>query len=72
MNEINIPAHYKMTDRAMREETGLSDEEPIRGKVESETYWHTRSLTHSIMNKHYRTPQANLNLLIDHLNEVSR
>ena len=68
MSEINIPSSYKMTDRAMREETGLTEEEPVRGKREADTYWHTRCLTHSILGKHYRTPQANLNLLIDYLN----
>lgn len=68
MNEKNIPAHYKMTDRAMREETGLTDDEPIRRKNESDTYWNTRFLTHSLIGSHYRTPQANLNLLVDFLN----
>lgn len=71
MNEINVPTSYKMTDRAMREETGLTEEEPVRRNRESETYWNTRYLTHSIVGKHYRTPQANLNLLIDYLNSSS-
>jgi hypothetical protein len=54
--------------RAEREETGLSTENPIRGERESDTYWHTRFLTHSILGQHYRTPQMNSKLLMDYLN----
>lgn len=54
--------------RSQREETGLSKENPKRGNRESDTYWHTRVLTHSILGEHYRTPQFNLKLLMDYLN----
>lgn len=54
--------------RSQREETGLSTENPKRGNRESDTYWHTRALTHSILGKHYRTPQYNMKLLMDYLN----
>lgn len=67
-----VPNHYKMTDRALKEETGMATEEPIRQKKESDTYWNTRSLAYSVTGRHYRTPQANMNMLIDYLNESSQ
>lgn len=69
---MKVPKHYKMTDRALREETGLTKEKPVRSKNESDTYWNTRSLAHSVKGEHYRTPQANMNMLIDYLNESSK
>jgi hypothetical protein len=54
--------------RARSEETGLREEEPIRGVKESVGYWHVRLLTSQVLGMHYRTPQFNLALLEDHVN----
>jgi hypothetical protein len=54
--------------RAHQEETGITDAPPVRGKRESDTYWYTRLLTHSLLGMHYRTPQFNMYLLEDMIN----
>jgi len=54
--------------RAIAEETGLTTTSPVREPKESESYWFTRLLTHSILGMHYRTPQLNLYLLQDYIN----
>lgn len=61
----------KFSPRALAEETGISEEEPVRGGKESDGYWHTRLLTHQILRIHYRTPQFNLGLLKDHINSLT-
>lgn len=58
------------TLRFEREETGLSTAPPKRQTKESDTYWNTRVLTHSILGKHYRTPQNNMKLLVEYLNST--
>lgn len=56
--------------RALKEEIefGLSEEQPVRRKKESDSYWNIRKLTYDILKVHYRTPQLNLYLLEDYLN----
>jgi hypothetical protein len=58
----------QLRPRAIAEETGLTNVTPIREPKESDSYWFTRVLTHSILGMHYRTPQLNLYLLQDYLN----
>lgn len=57
-----------ITNRSKLEETGISTEFPVRTRKESETYWNTRFLAHSILGKHYKTPQFNMQLLAEFLN----
>jgi hypothetical protein len=58
-----------ITERAKKEEREILQTLPIREANESETYWNTRVLAYSICQKHYRTPQYNMDcLLIEFLN----
>lgn len=65
----NEMEELKIGERARSEETGLSTEPAVRGKRESETYWNTRNLTYQVTGSYYRTPQANLELLKEYVNE---
>jgi predicted RNA-binding protein Jag len=57
-----------ITNRSKLEEMGISTEIPVRARKESETYWNTRFLAHSILGKHYKTPQFNMQILAEFLN----
>lgn len=53
----------KFKSRALAEETGISNEPPIRGDKEADGYWNFRRLAFEVTGMHYRTPQFNLALL---------
>lgn len=59
---------HSFTQRAISEETGITQDQPERGSKESRSYWNIRLLTHRILGVHYRTPQFNLELLTQHIN----
>jgi hypothetical protein len=59
----------KFKSRALNEETGISDERPMRGEKESDGYWNVRILTYEVTGMHYRTPQFNLALLEHYIND---
>ncbi|MBV9241271.1 MAG: hypothetical protein JO314_04610 [Acidobacteria bacterium] len=73
-NEIDAAIHARMqkavhlpdVKRAVEEEFGpnggLTRNQPERHGRESDTYWHTRLLFHTILGLHYKTPQYNLEL----------
>jgi hypothetical protein len=54
--------------RSLDEETGISDEIPIKGETEADGYWNIRLLTYQVTEMHYRTPQFNLALLEHYIN----
>lgn len=43
--------------------------EPVREKRESDTYWNTRELNYKLTGRWFRTPQKNVNYIIQFLNK---
>ena len=65
----NAVGKYSFGPRALKEETGLTTETPVRRKGESASYLNIRLLAHKIAGMHYKTPQFNSQLLKYYINE---
>jgi hypothetical protein len=69
LNEIDLEVRkFPFSSRVLQEETGISDEPPIRRTGESDTYWYTRLLAFDLIGAYYRTPQMNMKMIVDYVN----